>query len=589
MVDQAAPTKLDQAIAATPSNGSTPNQGPSLPEKPKLAPGIELLGEMKESAFAQPPWLASRDGKFLQITELVHHIAEQADGTKTIEEIAAAVSTRETQVTPAEVGRITETTLIPTGIIEKADGTVAEPPENGPSALSVNLKMKMLSPTLINIFTGALSVLYWPPVMIAVLIAAAVTQYWVFFVHGLGGSVYETFYGSGTLLAVLLMIIASAAFHEFGHASALRYGGGKVGGMGAGIYIVYPAFYTDVTDNYRLPRWSRVRTDLGGFYFNLIFGLFLTAAYWVTGEEVLLIGVAIIDIEIIHQLLPFIRLDGYWALADITGIPDFFSQIGPFIRSHIPSWVPFPKGRELPKLKPWARLFFALYILVTVPLLIFLFFLMFRALPRIIATAASAFAEQAGRLPEAVNDLDVVTLLATTIQMVLLLLPSIGITYLFIRLSMRFLRAVWNWSQPTWPRRAAGALATLGAVALFAYLWVPQLGLPGPRPAGDGGSVLAFTPPRFEPIRPDERLTVFDAVRGQVVPRLDAAQPRQGGEDTPAAATPEATPPAGATTPQPATPASGGSGGSQGTPRPAATPTVAPARTATPIPTTSTP
>jgi hypothetical protein len=173
---------------------------------------------------------------------------------------------------------------------------------------------------------------------------------------------------------------------------------------------------------------------------------------------------------------------------------------------------------------------------------------MFRALPRIIATAASAFAEQAGRLPEAVNDLDLVTLLATTIQMVLLLLPSIGITYLFIRLSIRFLRAVWNWSQPTWPRRAAGALATLGAVALFAYLWVPQLGLPGPRPAGDGGRVLAFPPPRFEPIRQEERLTVFDAVRNQVVPRPDAGQPRQGGEDTPASATP-----ATGTTPQPAT------------------------------------
>src|SRR2546423_10178746 len=148
--------------------------------------------------------------------------------------------------------------------------------------------------------------------------------------------------------------------------------------MGAGFYIVYPAYYTAVTDNNRLPRWSRVRTDLGGFYFNLIFGLVLTAAFLLTGADFLLLGIAIIDFEIVHQLLPFIRLDGYWALADISGIPDFFSQIGPFIRSQIPSWAPFPKGRVLQPLKPWARLFFGLYIALVVPFLFFIFFLMFR-------------------------------------------------------------------------------------------------------------------------------------------------------------------------------------------------------------------
>src|SRR5688572_12840052 len=265
MVDQAAPSKLDEAIAATPVDGDKPAKAPGVPEKPKLAEGIELMGEMKESAFAEPPWLASRDGKFLQITEVVHRISEHADGTKTIDEIAAAVSAdSEAQFTPAEVSQLIATTLIPTGIIEKADGSVAEPPDNGPSALSVNLKMKMLSPKLIDALTGVLKVFYWPPVLIGILALAAATQYWVFFIHGIGGSVNEAFYTSGMLLAVLLMIIASAAFHELGHAAGLRAGGGQVRGMGAGIYIIYPAFYTDVTDNYRLPRWSRVRTDLGG-------------------------------------------------------------------------------------------------------------------------------------------------------------------------------------------------------------------------------------------------------------------------------------------------------------------------------------
>src|SRR5207302_3425133 len=141
----------------------------------------------------------------------------------------------------------------------------------------------------------------------------------------------ELLYKPGFMLVMLAIIVATAAFHEFGHAAALRYGGGKVRKMGVGIYLIYPAFYTDVSDNYRLSRWPRVRTDLGGFYFNLIFSLGIIALYFLTGWELLLLLVLLMDVEIVHQLLPFVRLDGYWALADITGIPDLFSQMGPFL------------------------------------------------------------------------------------------------------------------------------------------------------------------------------------------------------------------------------------------------------------------
>ena len=40
--------------------------------------------------------------------------------------------------------------------------------------------------------------------------------------------------------------------------------------MGFGFYLFWPAFYTDVTDSYRLGRGGRVRTDLGGLYFNAL-------------------------------------------------------------------------------------------------------------------------------------------------------------------------------------------------------------------------------------------------------------------------------------------------------------------------------
>ena len=41
-------------------------------------------------------------------------------------------------------------------------------------------------------------------------------------------------------------------------------------------------------------------------------------------------AVLLINLDIIRQNVPFARLDGYWALADLTDVPDFSSQMGRF-------------------------------------------------------------------------------------------------------------------------------------------------------------------------------------------------------------------------------------------------------------------
>jgi putative peptide zinc metalloprotease protein len=59
--------------------------------------------------------------------------------------------------------------------------------------------------------------------------------------------------------------------------------------VGVGVYIVWPAFYTDITDSYRLDKKGRLRTDLGGMYFNAIFALAVGGLYAVTRFEPLLL------------------------------------------------------------------------------------------------------------------------------------------------------------------------------------------------------------------------------------------------------------------------------------------------------------
>ena len=90
--------------------------------------------------------------------------------------------------------------------------------------------------------------------MIVAVIAALAMDYWLFFVHGLVGALQQVLGDPADLLLVLGLSLVSALFHECGHAAGCRYGGARPGMIGVGIYLVWPAFFTNVTDSYRLDR-----------------------------------------------------------------------------------------------------------------------------------------------------------------------------------------------------------------------------------------------------------------------------------------------------------------------------------------------
>src|SRR5207237_4086106 len=129
----------------------------------------------------------------------------------------------------------------------------------------------VVSPGAVRRITSPFRPLFFSPVVVVVLGTLVAIDVWLFGYHGIGQSVHDALYHPALLLVLLGLVIASAAFHEFGHAVACTYGGATPGVMGAGIYIAWPAFYTDVTDAYRLDKRGRLRTDLGGVYFNAVF------------------------------------------------------------------------------------------------------------------------------------------------------------------------------------------------------------------------------------------------------------------------------------------------------------------------------
>ncbi len=195
------------------------------------------------------------------------------------------------------------------------------------SPLSITLRFAPVSPRVVDAVAGVFQHLYLPPVMIVALAMAAAGQIWLYGVQhfDFNHALQQAFARPALLVGVLGLSALATLFHEIGHSAALRYGGGRPRRIGMGFYMLMPVFFSDVSDNYRLGRWARLRTDLGGIYFNLLADLVFFALYAATRQSLLLFAVAATNIEILFNLVPFGRFDGYWALADLTGIPDFFA------------------------------------------------------------------------------------------------------------------------------------------------------------------------------------------------------------------------------------------------------------------------
>jgi putative peptide zinc metalloprotease protein len=475
---------LPAADQAPPSNGAGAGT-----DTPKLADGVELIGKYEGSGFKEAPYIARRaDGQVVQLAPLLYLIAEAADGRRTEEEIAAAVSEAiKRGVSADNVHQLVDERLRPLGVITGADGTQNEIQKADPM-LALKLKAALVPEGVVNALTKVFKPLFFPPVVVAVLAGLIALDVWLFAYHGVAQSLREVLYSPLLLMMMLGLVILSAAFHETGHATACAYGGARPGVMGAGLYIVWPAFYTDVTDAYRLGKGGRLRTDLGGVYFNVIFILITAGAYGLTGYEPLLLIIPFQHLEIIHQFLPFIRLDGYYIVSDLTGVPDMFARIKPTLASILP-WK--KSSDRVTELKPWVRVAVTLYVFTVVPLLLFMFGLMVFNAPRIFSTAYDSFFVQYHKVQHAFSGGSALTGVIGILQMVILVLPAIGIVVTFWLLARRMFTGVWTVTEGRPAARGAFVVVTGVAAALLAYIWWPN---------GD-----------YRPIQPGERGTIQGA------------------------------------------------------------------------------
>jgi putative peptide zinc metalloprotease protein len=304
-----------------------------------------------------------------------------------------------------------------------------------------------------------------------VVVSVAAVDWWLFAVHGLGGGVRQVLRDPADMLIVIGLSLVSAVFHEFGHAAGCRYGGARTGVIGVGIYMVWPAFFTNVTDSYRLSRVGRLRTDLGGLYFNAVFMLALAGLYVATSSEVLLLVIALTHLEMLEQLMPFARFDGYFILSDLVGVPDLFARVAPIVKSAL------PRARRDPRvtgLRRRARIVVTAWVLCVIPLLMFSmgFLLLYlpavnRALWHSASMSAHLVAAAAAGHRYAVAAVD-------ALDVALVTLSVAGSLYLVTGLARRLTALGRRWSAGRPARRLLAGAAGLAVLMGLAAFWTLQ-------------------------------------------------------------------------------------------------------------------
>ncbi len=145
-------------------------------------------------------------------------------------------------------------------------------------------------------------------------------------------------------VAAYALLFFSAVLHETGHAMACMRFGGDVRAMGFILYLLQPGCYTDVTDSWLFPsRVHRIVVSLAGVYiesflFTFAIGVWYWTPHYSAPNQIAFIFAIILITRILINLIPFLRLDGYFILSDLVRVRNLRPRAFAYVISLIP-WV----------------------------------------------------------------------------------------------------------------------------------------------------------------------------------------------------------------------------------------------------------
>jgi putative peptide zinc metalloprotease protein len=148
------------------------------------------------------------------------------------------------------------------------------------------------------------------------------------------------------VLQFFAVFVSIGVFHELSHAYVTKFYGGEVHSIGFALFYFAPSMYCDCSDSILFEsKWQRLWVSLAGIYVEAWMTVLATALWLATYPDtglhdfaykaMLYAGVS----TVFFNINPLIKIDGYYALTDVLGIPtlreDAFGYLGAVIQRHV--------------------------------------------------------------------------------------------------------------------------------------------------------------------------------------------------------------------------------------------------------------
>ncbi|MFZ3203753.1 MAG: site-2 protease family protein [Pseudomonas sp.] len=160
----------------------------------------------------------------------------------------------------------------------------------------------------------------------------------------------------GGALAFALALTFAKLCHEFGHAYMAKRAGCRVQSMGLAFMVLFPLFYTDVSDAWRVnDRRSRLLIGAGGILAELLLACIALLAWSLLPDgpartAAFMLASATWITTLLINLNPFLRFDGYFLLSDLWGVDNLQSRAFALCRWRLREAL-FRYGEAAPE--PW--------------------------------------------------------------------------------------------------------------------------------------------------------------------------------------------------------------------------------------------
>lgn len=200
-------------------------------------------------------------------------------------------------------------------------------PDDRPKKTPLSWQVMLFSEPVLAPLSKLVRPLFSAKISLALLMAVALICVLVV-ARYLDDPLVATTNGFSSWLQAFILTLTGMLIHELGHVAALNKFGGKSGGVGFGIYFIFPTFFADVTAAWRLHAGQRAVVDLGGLYLqSLYLGLMGAWALCAANPAVPMKVMWLSHFLMLYTLNPSLKFDGYWLISDLTRTSNLHERV----------------------------------------------------------------------------------------------------------------------------------------------------------------------------------------------------------------------------------------------------------------------